>query len=259
MPFAEVIGGRIHYRIDGDPDAPVLVLSHSVGTDLFMWDRLVAALGRAFQVLRYDSRGHGRSLVTAGPYTIELHARDVVSLLDRLKIARVHFCGLSLGGMVGMWLGAHEPARVDRLILANTAAQLGPPEAWDARIEAIRQGGMASIADRVIERWFTPAFRESCPADVDAARQTLLTAPPDGYIACCAALRDMDLRGELASIRAPTLVIAGRHDPATTPAACRLIADAIHGARLVELSAAHLSNIEASEAFNAAVVGFLLG
>jgi 3-oxoadipate enol-lactonase len=259
MPFAEVSGGRIHYRIDGDPDAPALVLSHSVGTDLFMWDRLVAALGRSFQVLRYDSRGHGRSLVTSGPYSIELLARDVVSLLDRLEVARVHFCGLSLGGMVGMWLGAHEPSRVDRLILANTAARLGPPEAWDARMEAVRRGGMAGIADLVIERWFTPAFRASGPADVDAARQTLLTTPPDGYIACCAAFRDMDLRDELASIRAPALVIAGRHDPATTPADCRLIADAIHGARLVELSAAHLSNIEAAEAFNAAVLGFLLG
>jgi 3-oxoadipate enol-lactonase len=259
MPFAEVGGGRIHYRIDGDRDAPALVLSHSIGTDLFMWDRLVAALGRSFQVLRYDSRGHGRSLVTPDPYSIGLLARDVVSLLDWLEIARVHFCGLSLGGMVGMWLGAHEPSRVDRLILANTAAQLGPREAWDARMEAVRQGGMANIADRVIERWFTPAFRESCPAEVNAARQTLLTTPPVGYIACCAALRDMDLRDELATIRAPALVIAGRHDPATTPADCRLIADTIHGAGLVELSAAHLSNVEAAEAFNAAVLGFLLG
>jgi 3-oxoadipate enol-lactonase len=259
MPFAEVSGGRIHYRIDGDPDAPVLVLSNSLGTDLSMWDRLVAALSRSFKVLRYDSRGHGRSLVTSGPYRIELLARDVVSLLDRLEMARVHFCGLSLGGMVGIWLGAHEPARVDRLVLANTAAHLGPPEAWDARVDAIRLGGMASIADRVIERWFTPAFRASCPSDVNAVRQTLLTAPPDGYIACCAAVRDMDQRAELGSIRAPTLVIAGRHDPATPPAACRLIPDAIPRARLVELSAAHLSNIEAAEAFNAAVLGFLLG
>jgi 3-oxoadipate enol-lactonase len=259
MPFAEVSGGRIHYRIDGDPGAPGLVLSHSVGTDLFMWDRLVAALGRSFQVLRYDSRGHGRSLVTSGPYSIELLARDVVSLVDRLDMPRVHFCGLSLGGMVGMWLGAHEPARVDRLILANTAAQLGTPAAWDARMEAVLRGGMASIADLVIERWFTPAFRESGPADVNAARQTLLTTPPDGYIACCAAFRNMDLRDELSSIRSPTLVIAGRDDPATTPADCRRIADAIQGARLVELSAAHLSNIEAAQAFHAAVLGFLPG
>jgi 3-oxoadipate enol-lactonase len=259
MPFAEVTGGRIHYRIDGRSDAPVLVLSNSLGTDLSMWDRLVAPLGGSFKILRYDSRGHGRSLVTSGPYSIELLARDVVSLLDRLEMPRVHFCGLSLGGMVGIWLGAHEPARVDAVVFANTAAQLGPPEAWDARIETIRQGGMASIADRIIERWFTPAFRASCSADVNAMRGTLLTTPPDGYIACCAAVREMDQRAELASIRAPALVIAGRHDPAIPPATCRLIADAIHRARFVELSASHLSNIEAAEEFNAAVLRFLPG
>jgi 3-oxoadipate enol-lactonase len=259
MPFAKVDGGRIHYRIDGDPDAPVLVLSNSLGTDLSMWDRLVAALSRSFRILRYDSRGHGRSLVTSGPYRIEQLARDVVSLLDGLEMARVHYCGLSLGGMVGIWLGAHEPSRVDRLVWASTAAHLGPPEAWDARLEAIRQGGMASVADRIIERWFTPAFRGRCAAAVNATRQMLLTAPSDGYTACCAAVRDRDQRAELASIRALTLVIAGRHDPATPPATCRLIADAIHRARLVELSAAHLSNIEGAEAFNAAVLGFLLG
>jgi 3-oxoadipate enol-lactonase len=257
MPFAEVSGGRIHYRVDGALDAPVLVLSNSLGTDLSMWDRQVEALGRSFKVLRYDSRGHGRSLVTPGPYSIEVLARDVVSLLDRLEMARVHFCGLSLGGMVGLWLGAHEPARVDRLVLANTAAHLGPPEVWDARVEAVRRGGMAAVAGGVVERWFTPRFRERCPAGVGAVRHMLLAAPPEGYVACCAAVRDMDQRAELASVRSPTLVIAGRHDPATPPAAGRAVADAIRGVRLTELDAAHLSNVEAPEAFNAAVLDFL--
>jgi 3-oxoadipate enol-lactonase len=257
MPFAEVSGGSIHYRIDGAPDAPVLVLSHSLGTDLAMWDRQVAALGRSFKVLRYDGRGHGRSLVTPGPYSIELLARDVVSLLDRLGTARVHFCGLSLGGMVGLWLGAHEPARVDRLVLANTAAQLGPPEVWDARVEAVRRGGMAAVAGGVVERWLTPAFRERCPAAVEAVRHMLLAAPTEGYAACCSAVRDMDQRAEMASVRSPTLVIAGRHDPATPTDTGRAIADAICGAHLTELNAAHLSNVEAAEAFNAAVLDFL--
>jgi 3-oxoadipate enol-lactonase len=257
MPFAEVSGGRIHYRIDGAPDAPALVLSNSLGTDLSMWDRQVAALCGSFKVLRYDSRGHGRSLVTPGPYSIELLARDVVSLLDRLEMAQVHFCGLSLGGMVGIWLGAHEPARVDKLVLANTAAHLGPPEVWDARVEAVRRGGMAAVADGIVERWFTPTFRQRRPAGVEAVRQMLLAAPPEGYVACCAAVRDMDQRAELASIRSPTLVIAGRHDPATPPATCRMIAEAVRGARLTELDAAHLSNVEAAEAFNAAVLDFL--
>jgi 3-oxoadipate enol-lactonase len=258
MPFAEVSSGRIHYRFDGDADAPVLAFSNSLGIDLSMWDRQVAALQRSFGILRYDGRGHGASLAAPGPYTIELLARDVVDLLDHAHIARVHFCGLSLGGMVGMWLGAHEPARVERLILANTAAQLGPRETWDARIEAVRKGGMASIASTVVDRWFTPAFRDRSPADVEAVRRMLLATSAEGYVACCEAIRDMDQRGELAAIRSRTLVIAGRHDPATPPATCRMLANAILGARLVELSTAHLSNIEAADLFNAAVVDFLL-
>jgi 3-oxoadipate enol-lactonase len=258
MPFAEINGGSIHYRVEGKPDAPVLVLSHALGADHSMWDRQVAALAPSFNILRYDCRGHGRSLVTPGPYSIELLARDVVNLLDRLGIARVHFCGLSMGAMVGMWLGAHEPARVDRLVLANTAAQLGPPAIWDTRMAAVRKGSMASVADIIIERWFTPAFRERAAAEVEAVRQTILAVPQDGYLACCAALRDMDLRADLKSIRSPTLVIAGRDDPATLPEAGRAIVNAIQGARYVELPAAHLSNIEAAEAFNAAALDFLL-
>jgi 3-oxoadipate enol-lactonase len=257
MPFAEVNGGTIHYRIDGSPDAPVLVLSHSLGADHSMWDRQVAAFTLSFQVLRYDGRGHGRSLVTPGPYNIELLARDVVTLLDRLGLARAHFCGLSMGGMIGMWLGRYEPARVDKLVLANTAAYLGPPEMWETRMEAVRRGGMAAVAGAVIERWFTPAFRGRCAAEVEAVRQTLLAVPPEGYVACCAALRDMDQRAGLGAIRSPTLVIAGRDDPATPPEAGRAIAGAIPGARFVELLAAHLTNIEAAAAFNATVLDFL--
>jgi 3-oxoadipate enol-lactonase len=258
MPFAEISGGCIHYRMDGQPDAPALLLSHSLGADLSMWDRQVAALAPSFKILRYDCRGHGRSLVTPGPYSIELLGRDVVRLLDRLGISRVHFCGLSMGGMVGMWLGAHEPARVDRLVLANTAAQLGPPAVWDTRMAAVRQGGMSSVAGTIIERWFTPTFRARCSAEVEAVRQTILAVPPNGYISCCTALRDMDLRAELVSIRSPTLVIAGRDDPATPPEAGRAIASAIQGARYVELPAAHLSNIEAAAVFNTAALDFLL-
>jgi 3-oxoadipate enol-lactonase len=146
---------------------------------------------------------------------------------------------------------------VDKLILANTAAQLGPPEAWDARIEAVQKGGMAKIAGSVIERWFTPTFREHSPADVEIVRRTLLSTSPQGYIACCSAIRNMDQRGELALIRSRSLVIAGQQDPATPPALGRQIADAIAGARMIELSAAHLSNIEAAEAFNMAAFDFL--
>ena len=257
MPFAEVNHGRIHYRVDGDIHAPVLLCSHSLGTDLTLWEPQRTALVRSFRILRYDSRGHGRSSVAPGPCTVELLARDAVGLLDHLGISRVHFCGLSLGGMVGMWLGVHATTRVDKLILANTAAQLGSRETWDARIQSVRAGGMAAIADGVLERWFTPAFRERRPGDVAAVRRMLLSVPPEGYTACCAAIRDMDQRAGLAAIRSPTLVISGREDPATTPAMCRMLADAIGGARVIELSAAHLSNIEAAAAFNAAVLEFL--
>jgi 3-oxoadipate enol-lactonase len=258
MPFAEISGGSLHYQFDGDPDAPVLLLSNSLGTDLSMWQRQVAALSSNFRVLRYDSRGQGRSLVTTGPYSIELLARDALGLLDRLEIPRAHFCGLSLGGMIGMWLAAHEPARLGKLVLANTSALLPPPAAWDARIKSVQEGGIAAVVDVIMERWFTPASRESRPLDVETARHALLATSPDGYIACVAAIRDMDLRAELRSIRSHTLVIAGNLDPATPPAMGRTIADAIDGARFVELLAAHLSNIEAPDAFNAAVLDFLL-
>ena len=258
MSFAEIHGGRLHYRFDGPADAPVLVFSHSVGADLSMWEPQVAALSDSFRILRYDHRGHGHSSATPGPYTIEILARDVVALLDSLKISRVHFCGLSLGGMVGMWLGANAPDRVQKLVLANTSAQLGPPENWNNRIAAVRESGMGSIANVVLERWFTAAFRNAAPESVSTIRQTLLSNSPDGYCACCAAIRDMDHRKALPTIHAPTLVINGAHDPATPPAMGQQIAAAIPGARVKELSAAHLSNIEAAGAFNTALREFLL-
>jgi 3-oxoadipate enol-lactonase len=258
MPFAEISDGLLHYQFDGDTHAPVLMLSNSLGTDLSMWQRQVVALSRKFRVLWYDCRGQGRSLVTAGPYSIELLARDALALLDRLEIPQVHFCGLSLGGMVGMWLAANEPARVGKLVLANTAALLPSPAAWDARIKSVQDGGITAIVDVVMGRWFTAAFQERRPLDVEIARDALLATSPDGYIACVAAIRDMDLRAELKSIRSQTLVIAGSLDPATPPAMGRTIADAIDGARYIELLTAHLSNIEAHEAFNAAVLDFLL-
>ncbi len=258
MPFVEVSDGSLRYRVDGAAAAPVLVLSNSLGTDLAMWDRQVAALSRSFRILRYDTRGHGASLVSPGPYTIELLARDVLSMLDRLEIERVHFCGLSLGGMAGIWLAANEPARVDKLVLANTTAYAAPASAWDARIAAVRERGMAGISEAVVQRWFTPAFCQRSPAAVAAVRNTLLATSPQAYIASCEAIRDMDQRGSLSSIRTQSLVIAGTDDPATPPTMCRTLAEAIDGARWLELPAAHLSNIEAAEAFDEAVAEFLL-
>jgi 3-oxoadipate enol-lactonase len=232
------------------------MLSNSLGTDLSMWDAQVPTLARDFRVLRYDTRGHGGSDATPGPYTIERLGRDATGLLDGLGIDAAHFCGLSLGGVVGMWIGVNAPARIARLALCNTAPKIGTPESWNARIDAVRKGGMAAIASTIIERWFTARFRESAPAAAMSAQRTLETISPEGYVACCAAVRDMDLRDEIALIRAPTLVIAGTHDVPTPAADGRQVAARIPDARYVELPAAHLSNIEAADAFTAAIAEF---
>jgi 3-oxoadipate enol-lactonase len=257
MPFATIDDMRVHYRIDGPATAPVLVLAHSLGADLTMWDAQAAALAGAFRVLRYDSRGHGSSSVTPEPYTVDLLARDVLGLLDALGIPRVHFCGLSLGGMVGLWLGAHASERINKLVLANTAARIGTLESWKSRIDAVQRGGLAAVAPVIIERWFTIEFRERHPEAVESVRRALLATPADGYIAGCVAVRDADLRDAARAVAVPTLVIAGTHDVATPAADGRWLADAIPGARYCELPAAHISNVEAADQFTAAVSDFL--
>jgi len=264
MPFIEANGARIYYRFDGQEGAlpasaapGVLVLSNSLGTDGGMWDPQMPDFTKRFRVLRYDTRGHGQSAVTPGPYSIDQLARDVIGLLDGLALKRVNFCGLSMGGMVGIWLGANAPERIDKLVLCNTAALIGPPQLWNARIENVRKGGMEAIAPAVIERWFTPAFRARAPEAVEPVRRMLIATPPEGYSAACAAVRDMDQRDALARIRAPTLVIAGTQDAATPPEDGRFIAEKVKDARYVELNAAHLSNIEARERFTTEVMGFL--
>jgi len=253
----DVDGAGIHCQFDGAADAPVLVLSNSLGTDLTMWDAQVNALALRFRVLRYDTRGHGASAATPGPYSVERLGRDVIGLLDSLGIDRAHFCGLSLGGITGMWLGIHAPDRLRRLVLANTAARIGPPSNWDARIEKVRGGGMGAISQAVVERWFTPVFIARNPDCIAAMRQMMERTPADGYVACCAAIRDMDQREEVAAIDVPTLVITGTQDIATPAADGRFLAERIKDAAYVELDAAHLSNIEAAPAFTAALLAFL--
>jgi 3-oxoadipate enol-lactonase len=243
--------------LEGAAGAPVVVLSHSLGTNLSLWDPQAKALEARFRVLRYDIRGHGRSELTPGPYTIEQLGGDVLALLDALSLERVHFCGLSIGGLIGMWLGAHAQSRIERLALCNTAARIGSRERWDARIESVRRDGTKGIVPEILERWFTPEFRARSPETVAMAARMIEATPPEGYTACCAAIRDADLRGALAEINAPTLVISGHHDTSTPPAEGRYLAESIAGARYVELGAAHISNLEAAEPFNAALLGFL--
>src|SRR3954453_5437500 len=235
MPHLVKSGCSLHYQIDSGENAASLLLSNSLGCTLAMWDAQVAARSRRFRVVRYDVRGHGRSAAPPGPYTIEALAGDAVALLDGLGITRAHFCGLSMGGMVGMWLGVHAPQRVDAIVLANTSARLGPAEMWDERIRIVRSGGMGAVVETVLLRWFTPSFRSSSPAAVERCRQMLLGASPEGYAACCAAIRDMNQVDELGAIANGTLVIVGADDPATPPAHGQLIAGRIAGAATVSL------------------------
>ena len=257
MSFAESNGGRLHYQLDGPANAPVLVLSNSLGTNLSMWDPQMPALRARYRVLRYDTRGHGQSQVTPGPYSITQLGRDVVGLLDATGIERAHFCGLSMGGMTGMWLGVYAPERIDRLVLCNTAAKIGSPEVWNARLEMVRTQGMAAVAETQGQRWFTPKFMAASPAVVKSTLQMIANTSPEGYAANCGAIRDMDQRETISRIRARTLVVAGRHDPVIPAADVKYLVEKIQGAKLVELDASHLSNMEAADEFTKALVNFL--
>jgi 3-oxoadipate enol-lactonase len=257
MPIVKSGEARIHYVLEGQSGAPVLVFSNSLGTNYSMWAPQVSEVRKKLRVLRYDMRGHGQSSFTPGPYSIEQLGKDVIALLDALDLDRVNFCGLSMGGMIGMWLGANAPERLNRLVLCNTAAKIGTSEVWNARIEAVRKDGVKSVASAVIERWFSAAFREKAPAKVASTLKMLEESNPEGYAACCAAVRDFDFRKQLGRIRIPVLVIAGAHDPSTPPADGRFLAEQIPGARYAELDAAHLSNIEDQDRFNREVIAFL--
>ena len=247
----------VNYVLEGPEDAPVLVLSNSLGTTLGMWDDQAPVLRQRFRLLRYDGRGHGGSPAPPGPYAIGDLGRDVLSLLDRLGLERASFCGLSIGGMTGMWLASEAPERFERLVLCCTAARLAP-EVWQARAETVRAEGVGAIAAAVEERWFTPKFRASRPETFEWAGTMLRETDAEGYAGCCEAIRDMDLRDRLASITAPTLVIAGADDPATPPEHGELIRDSIPGASFEVIpNAAHLANIEQPEAVTRAVLDHL--
>lgn len=250
-------GCRIAYRFDGPADAPVLLLSNSLGTDMGMWAPQMAAWTQAFRVLRYDQRGHGASDAPTGGYSIDRLGRDVVELLDALKIETVDFCGLSLGGMTGQWLGIREPRRLRRLVLANTSSFMGPPSAWDARIDLVREQGMGPLAQASVERWFTSRFAQVGRDAIAPIAAMLRATDPLGYAGCCAAIRDMDMRRAVSLIEVPTLVIGGARDPATPPPHSEALVRAIAGAQLVMLEAAHLANVECAGEFGAAVMGFL--
>ncbi|WP_225711625.1 3-oxoadipate enol-lactonase [Bradyrhizobium semiaridum] len=250
-------GIRLAVEAAGDADKPALLLSSSLAADMTMWDEIVARAADQFRIVRYDARGHGRSDVPAGPYTIEQLGRDALAIMDALDIGRAAFCGLSLGGLTGMWLGATHSERFGALVLANTAASFPPARMWFDRAEQVRASGMQSLADATIERWLTKAYRESHPERSAALRATLEGTPAEGYAACCKVLATTDMQPHLGRINCPVLVICGAHDPSTPPARGEEIMAGIKGATMVTLDAAHISAVEAADAFAAEVKKFV--
>jgi 3-oxoadipate enol-lactonase len=248
---------RLHFRTQGSPSQPCVVLSNSLGTDLEMWDAQAEALARDYYVLRYDARGHGLSTRGSAPVTLERLGRDVVGLLDALHISDAHFCGISMGGLTGQWLAIHQPKRINKLVLANTAARIGTSDGWAARAAQVRSTGMDSVADGAAARWFTSAFIGRAAGTVDGMIARLRAQDAEGYAACCDALAVADLREAVATITAPTLILAGEHDPVTTLADGAWMAERIQGARLDTVPASHLSNIEAQETFTQKLRQFL--
>jgi 3-oxoadipate enol-lactonase len=258
MPVVDVEGCPIHVEVQGSEDAPVLMLSNSLGTTHRMWDDQVKPFTEAFRLVRYDRRGHGQSGCPKGPYTMERLGRDVLAILDALGIEKVNWCGLSMGGMVGMWLGAHAPERIDKLILSNTSAYFADKALWNDRISTVREKGLDAIVGANMERWFTKDFRERAPQAIARMAEMFVSTPREGYIGCCEAVRDMDQRDIIRSITVRTLVIAGRYDPATTIEAAEFIRSRIPGAALTVIDAAHISNVEQPHDYADTVLGFLL-
>jgi 3-oxoadipate enol-lactonase len=257
MTDINVAGETFRVLIEGDETKPVLMLAHALGCNLDMWDKQIPAFTEHFRVVRYDSRGHGSSVANEGPYSIADLGRDALNIIDALALEEVHWLGLSLGGMVGQWLLTNAPDRIERAVLANTTAHLSELDPWNSRITTVREQGLEAVIESVIERWFTEGFRVEHPEAVVPIVAMLQATPVQGYLASCAAVRDMDFREAIRSVTNPVLVITGRADLSTPPEMGELIASSIPGAQLVTLEAAHLSNIEDEANFNKAVIDFL--
>jgi 3-oxoadipate enol-lactonase/4-carboxymuconolactone decarboxylase len=259
MPFVTVNQTRIFYRLEGVEELPVLAFSHSIGTDHGMWEPQAHDLLPHFRILRYDTRGHGASDAPDGEYSVEDLGRDFLGMLDALKISAVAFCGLSMGGAVGQWLALHAPERLTALVLANTGPRIGTAESWNARMAAVQHGGMASIVDAVMPRFFSAASLEKNKPHVGSVRSVFLGTRPLGYLGCCAALRDFDSTSDLKKIALPGLVVGSDNDVSTPWVGCsEILAREIPGAHVVRLPTTHLSNLEKPHAFNAALTNFLV-
>jgi 3-oxoadipate enol-lactonase len=259
MPVAHVNGADINYMWDGDDRLPILILSNSLTTNLHLWDAQVVKFSQFFRILRYDNRGHGGSSSPEGEYSIDDIGNDIVSLMDYLGVRQASLCGISLGGMVGMWLGIHAGERVHKLVLCNTSSDLSPPDPWQIRIAQVKAEGMASIVDAGLERFLSESYRKSDPRNIDLLKSMMTSCEVLGYSGCCAAVRDMSLTSQLGQIKNPTLIVAGELDPSTPVSHSELIKQKINGSGLYIIDGvAHLSNIEKPEEFNNIVLDFLL-
>ncbi len=247
----------VYSEVTGRPDAPALVLSGSLGTDLTIWDPVVPHLADDFRVIRYDHRGHGRSPVPPGPYTIDDLGSDVIAMLDTLGVGRAHVAGVSLGGMVGLWLAAQAPERVAGLVAMCTSAHLEPHSVWAERARLVEEQGTGAVADTLMGRWFTPRFREERPQVVADVRRSLLATSARGYAACCRAIESMDLRPLLPLVETDVLVVAAADDPATPRPHAELIASAVPRGRVRDVPGAHLACVETPELIAEIVLGHL--
>ncbi|MGE6782050.1 3-oxoadipate enol-lactonase [Ensifer adhaerens] len=259
MAYLDLSSHRLHYRIDGNQEgnAPWLLFCNSLGTDLSMWDAQIAALSPHFRVLRYDRRGHGRSSAPPPPYALADLGHDVVALLDALGIEKTHFCGLSIGGLTGQWLGIHAGQRLDRIVLCATAARIGTAEGWAARIDSVRADGLAALTAATAERWFSPEFAAGHREAVGRVIESFTATSTDGYIGGCTALARADLREDIAAIANPLLAISGEGDPVCPPADLEYIAAHVQRGRHLSLPGRHIVNIESASLFNAALLEFL--
>jgi 3-oxoadipate enol-lactonase len=258
MPVIQSNGCPIDVEVSGPESAPVLMLSSSLGTTKHMWDPQMDAFTKDYRVVRYDRRGHGKSGVPQGPYTMEMLARDAIAIMDALKLDKVNWLGLSMGGMEGMWLGANAGNRINKLILSNTTAHYPDKTMWHNRMDAVsKAGSVAAIADMVINAWLTKEFQAAHPDVTARMKEMMIATPADGYLACCAAVRDMDHRELLKTIKVPTLIIAGAKDPATNVAAAEFLRDSTPGSKLAIVDAAHIANVEATDAYTRTVLDFL--